>query len=175
MPQKDKDVLLTDVKRVLKRNIEPEIYRKFSHFVYLTTPIIEPIPGPYSMYYMYKDGLAIATNALCINEWLTLHNLPTRRPFAQFTIDHRIKANIGMDIDNRTPEWTGTNRPPPVPRMPIIKHSEIRETVWDLYTNQNFSTTDIARALDCTLPNIYYHIKKKQKELDIIAWLVYTK
>ena len=169
MPQKDKDVLLTDVKRVLKRNIEPEIYRKFSHFVYLTTPMIEPIPGPYSMYYMYKDGLAVATNALCINEWLTLHNLPTRRPFAQFTIDHRIKANIGMDIDNRTPEWTGAAKPPKPPKMIIIKHSKIRETIWDLYSNQNISTGEIARALDCTRPNVYYHIKKKQKELDTTA------
>ena len=115
---------------------------------------------------MYKGGLAIATNALCINEWLTLHKLPTKEPLSHFTCTHRINANEGMDIDNRTPEWS--KEPPPL-KIPVFKmpvHSEIRETIWDLYTNQNCSTTQIARALGFTTPNIYYHINMKKKELD---------
>ena len=166
MYHKPQKVSLTELKRVLKAGIEPEIYRKFSHFVYLTIPMRERIPGPYSIYYMYKGGLAIATNALCINEWLTLHKLPTKEPLSHFTCTHRINANEGMDIDNRTPEWS--KEPPPL-KIPVFKmpvHSEIRETIWDLYTNQNCSTTQIARALGFTTPNIYYHINMKKKELD---------
>ena len=166
MYHKPQKVSIFELKRVLKRGIEPEIYRKFSHFVYLTKPMIEPIPGSYSIYFMHNGGIVIATNALCINEWLTLHNMKTKEPLSQFTCNHRMKANEGMDIDNRTPEWT---KPLPPPKMPVFKmpvHSEVRETVWDLYTNQNCSTKQIAEVLGFTIPNIYYHINKKQKELD---------
>lgn len=165
LPKPPKHSVLT-LKRVLKKGIEPEIYRKFSHFVYLTIPMREPIPGPYSIYYMHNGGIVVATNALCINEWLTLHNMPTKEPLSHFTCNHRIKANEGMDIDNRTPEWTKSLPPPLLPKVNINVHSKVRETVWDLYTNQNVSTKQIALMLGFTIPNIYYHIHKKQKELD---------
>jgi hypothetical protein len=166
MRPKPQTVLLHhEIKRVLKADIEPEIYRKFSHFVYLTIPLRESIPGSYSIYYMYKGGLAIATNALCINEWLTLHNLPTKRPLSHFTCTHRIKANIPMEIDNRTKEWTKELPPPVIPVFKIKEDSKMSDTVWDLYNNQNCSTKQIAKVLNFTVPNVYYHLKKKRKQM----------
>ena len=90
------------IKFIIKRTLVRADYQKLTHFVYLDRAFKENIPGSYSVYCMCVGGIAIATNALCINEWLKLHDLPVRAPIIDSVVEKKLTFNSGLDIDTRT-------------------------------------------------------------------------
>lgn len=158
-----------ELRSLFKRHIDQEEYRLLTHFVYVKK-IKEPIPGTWSMYIYQGDHIAVATNALCINEWCQKHNLPRRRPFTEKHAQMKIRVNGTDKIDNRTDKWTwGPARKDGAaytPRKNLNPGENIRELVWDLYVHENLTATEISHRLGFTAPNIYYHLKRKQLEID---------
>ena len=158
-----------ELKLVFKQIIELEDYQKLTHFVWVKQ-YLEHIPGTYSVYAMYKNGIAVATNALCINEWLDAHNLPRRKPLHEQTIKRKLLFNRDdIDkIDNRSNEFEYIPRKPGRKKGAVItsKHGErVAEQIWELFQDGHVPG-DIAQAIGCTPANVYYHIKKIQKKLD---------
>jgi hypothetical protein len=158
-----------ELKLVFKKILEIEDYQKLTHFVWVKQYKAH-IPGTYSVYAMYKNGIAIATNALCINAWLDAHNLPRKRPLNEYTVKQKMLFNRDdIDkIDNRTDEFTEYRRKPG--RIPGAlvnsKHGkDVAEQIWELH-QEGFTPADISIAIGCTVANIYYHIRKQQKRLD---------
>ena len=92
------------LRAMFQRVLDLEDYKKLTHFVFLHTAFKEEIPGTYCMYHMHKEGLAIATNALCINEWLKLHDMPVRPKINDYTVQRKLLHNQDERIDNRTEE-----------------------------------------------------------------------
>ena len=161
-----------ELRNLFKRQLAQDDYKKLTHFAWVTKLEFN-VPGTYSMYIMYEGGIAIATNSICINEWLEAHGQPRRRPTLQRTVDHKIRLNQDTTIDNRSDKWSQfKNTPPRVPGTPYAERQnlnpgeDIRELIWDMYAYQHMGKIDIAKALGFTPPNIYYHIKMKRKELD---------
>lgn len=160
-----------DLRVLFKAELSDEDYKKLSHFVFLNQRFKEPIPGTYSVYHMVPGGIAIATNALCINEWLKLHGLPVRPGKSQYTIEQKILFN-GNDkrIDTRTPLSTSMvnkrGRPAKVegPGSGNWEREapEIQLDIWNWYS-AGIHVNDIAQRLGCTVPNVYYHINKYKK------------
>jgi hypothetical protein len=158
-----------ELKLVFKQILEIEDYQKLAHFVWVKQYKAQ-IPGSYSVYAMYKGGIAIATNALCINEWLDAHNLPRRKPLHEQTIKRRMLFNRDdiQKIDNRSSEFEYTPAKPGRKKGAVItsKHGEkVAEQIWELF-QEGHIPGDIAQAIGCTPANVYYHIKKIQKKLD---------
>ena len=161
-----------ELKLVFKQILELEDYQKLAHFVWVKQYLAH-IPGTYSVYAMYKDGIAIATNALCINEWLDTHNLPRRKPLHEQTVKRKLLFNRDdIDkIDNRTNEFEYTPRKPGRKKGEAIigKHGErVAEQIWELHQDGH-TPADISIAIGCTVANIYYHIHKQRKRLDKAA------
>ena len=158
-----------ELKLVFKQILELEDYQKLSHFVWVNQYLAH-IPGSYNVYAMYKNGIAIATNALCINEWLDAHNLPRRKPLHEQTVKRRMLFNRDdiERIDNRNSEFEYVPQKPGRKQGAVItsKHGEIvAEQIWELF-QEGHVPGDIATAIGCTPANVYYHIKKIQKKLD---------
>jgi len=158
-----------ELKLVFKQILELEDYQKLTHFVWVKQ-YLEHIPGTYSVYAMYKNGIAVATNALCINEWLDAHNLPRRKPLHEQTIKRKLLFNRDdiAKIDNRTDKFEWSPRKPG--RQPGAavngKHGkDIATQIWELHQDGH-TPADISIAIGCTVANIYYHIRKEQKLLD---------
>ena len=158
-----------ELKLVFKQFLEVEDYQKLAHFVWVKKYKTH-IPGSYSVYAMYKGGIAIATNALCINEWLDAHNLPRRKPLHEQTVKRKMLFNRDdiERIDNRNSEFEYVPQKPGRKQGAVItsKHGEIvAEQIWELF-QEGHILGDIAQAIGCTTANVYYHIKKKQKKVD---------
>lgn len=162
-----------ELRNLFKRQLAPDDYKKLTHFAWVKQ-IKAHLPGTYSMYIMHEGGIALATNAICINEWLNVHGQVKRRPVLQRTVDHKIRLNQDPRIDNRTDEWSmikKVERDPNTgltiysPRKNLNPGENITELVWEMFEN-GVETGVIATTLGFTAPNIYYHIKKKRKELD---------
>ena len=166
-----------DLKIIFKQFLDVDDYKKLAHFVYLDKPYKEEIPGTYSVYHMMPNGMAIATNALCINEWLRLHNLPVRQKINPYTIAQKlIFNNNDKRIDTRTETSVNLkNIPGRKPRADLRSSrdhnsafnaptgiSNITENVWQWYSAE-CSVGEIAEQLGCTVPNVYYHINKYKK------------
>ena len=161
-----------ELKLVFKQILELEDYRKLAHFVWVKQ-IKAHIPGTYSVYAMYKDGIAIATNALCINEWLDAHNLPRRKPLHEYTVKQKMLFNRKdiAKIDNRSDEFTAYKRKPGrIPGEAVnSKHGlRVSEQIWELHQDGH-TPADISVAIGCTVANIYYHIHKQRKRLDKVV------
>jgi len=145
-------------------------YRKLTHFVWVKK-LKEQIPGTLSLYMFVNNGILIATNSICINEWLDVHDLPRRREFNITTIEQKIKVNNGdTTIDNRTPQsvvQTGLrkSRIAYANRIKGLPGQNMREEIWKMYAD-GLTVVDIARIFDVTAPAVHYHINKKQKEVD---------
>jgi DNA-binding CsgD family transcriptional regulator len=168
-----------DLKNIFKQYLDVDDYKKLSHFVYLDKPFKEDIPGTYSVYHMMPHGIAIATNALCINEWLRLHNLPVRSQKKPYTISQKLTFNNNdKRIDTRTEISVNLKNIPG--RKPATgsglrssrDHNSafnaptgidnITENIWHWYSAE-CSVGEIAEQLGCTVPNVYYHINKYKK------------
>jgi hypothetical protein len=160
-----------ELKFLFKQQIELEDYQKLSHFIWVKQ-IKEHIPGTYSVYSMYKDGIAIGTNALCINAWLDTHNLPRKRPLSEYTVKQKMLFNREdvAKIDNRTDSTSVVLKRKPG-RVQGKRYEEsrcginVREQIWDLH-QEGFTPADISHAIGCTPANVYYHINKERKRLD---------
>ena len=161
-----------ELKLVFKKILELEDYQKLTHFIWVKQ-FKQQIPGTYSVYAMYKDGIAVATNSLCINEWLDAHNLPRRKPLHEQTIKRKLLFNRDdiAKIDNRTDEFQWTpKKPGRQPGAPVNgKHGkDVATQIWELHQDGH-TPADISIAVGCTVANIYYHIRKQQKRLDKLA------
>lgn len=161
----------SELKSIFKRELEHEVYQRLVHFVWVKK-FKQHIPGTYSMYIMYKGGIAIATNALCINEWLDAHNLPRRKPLNETTVKRKLLFNRLDDIqriDNRSSEFGYQKAKPGRKRGVNIERSKhgtaVARQIWELY-QEGHNPGDIAIAIGCTPANVYYHIKRYQKILD---------
>ena len=145
-------------------------YRKLNHFVWVKQ-LKEQIPGTNSLYIFYKNGIAVATNAICINEWLDAHDLPRRREANITTIEQKIRANNGdTSIDNRTPESViqrglRKSRLAYAKRIKTLPRENMGEEMWKMY-DEGITIAEIARAFDVTPPAVHYHINKKLKKVD---------
>lgn len=162
-----------ELRFLFKQHIDQESYRKLTHFVWVKK-IKSNIPGTWTMYIMHNNGIAIATNSVCINEWCHEHDLPRIRPLTQKSVDAKIRLNGTDKIDNRTEKWSSILTPKrrfgvgsKVGKSVITGSiDDIREKVWDMYVNQEMAAYEIARVVGCTPPNVYYHLRKKQEELE---------
>ena len=159
----------SEIKWLFRQILDVEDYQKLTHFVWVKQ-IKEHIPGTYSVFAMHKNGIAIATNALCINQWLDKHNLPRRKPMSEYTVKQKMLFNREdvAKIDNRTDEFTEYRRKPGrIPGATINgKHGkDVAEQIWELH-QEGFTPADISIAIGCTVANIYYHIHKQRKRLD---------
>jgi len=165
------------IKFIIKRAIAKVDYQKLTHFVYLDKPFKQNIPGSYSIYCMCEGGVAIATNALCINEWLACHNLPVRAPIIDSVVEKKLIANTGLDIDTRTESSVAMRNKRGrkssielLPRLSTEYNSpmslrgdmELTENIWAWWSS-GVGTTKLAERLNCTVPAIYYHLKKYKK------------
>ena len=158
-----------ELKLLFKKILEIEDYKRLTHFVWVKQ-YIEHIPGTYSVYAMYKNGIAVATNALCINEWLDAHNLPRRKPLHEETVKRKLMFNREdiAKIDNRSSEFQWSPKKPGRTPGAIIngKHGkDVASQIWELH-QEGHTPADISIAIGCTVANIYYHIRKIQKKLD---------
>lgn len=149
---------------IFRRILDEEDYRKLAHFVFLNKPFKQEIPGTYSVYHMYETGIIIATNALCINEWLRLHGLPVRKPLSEYTVNKKIQNNDSEAIDTRTPESVSMrNRRPPAPKIPVAADLDnLTRNVWQWY-HAGISAGEISKRINCTPANVYYYLKKYKK------------
>ena len=158
-----------ELKLLFKHQIDLEDYKRLAQFVWVKQYLAH-IPGTYSVYAMYKNGIAIATNALCINEWLDAHNLPRRKPLHEQTVKRRMLFNRDdiERIDNRSSEFEYTPAKPGRKKGQVItgKHGlKVAEQIWELHQDGH-SMRDISYAIGCTVANVYYHINKQRKLLD---------
>ena len=161
-----------ELKLVFKQILELEDYQKLAHFVWVNQYLAH-IPGSYSVYAMYKNGIAIATNSLCINEWLDAHNQPRRKPLHEYTVKQKMLFNRDdiQKIDNRTDEFNEYKRKPgrKIGEAVNSKHgNNVTKQIWELH-QEGFSMRDISHALGCTVANVYYHVNKQRKRLDKAA------
>jgi hypothetical protein len=159
----------SEIKWLFKKILDVEDYQKLSHFVWVKQ-IKEHIPGTYSVFAMHENGIAIATNALCINQWLDAHNLPRRKPLHEETVKRKLMFNREdiQKIDNRSSEFQWSpKKPGRTPGAAINgKHGkDVASQIWDLH-QEGHTPADISIAIGCTVANIYYHIRKQQKRLD---------
>lgn len=159
MPQKRKKTPNKDqMRNIIKRQIGSEEYNSLIHFVFIDKPFKSEIPGTYSVYNMLDYGMIIATNAACINEWLVEHEMPTRAPMSDWTI------NAKNAVDNRTEEsvklkYVKAGRPP----MPLSNEGEsLINDVWSWYT-AGVKCGEIAKRIQCTPANVHYYIRKYKK------------
>ena len=156
-----------ELKLLFKHQIDLEDYKRLAHFVWVEQ-IKTHIPGTYSVYAMYKDGIAIGTNALCINEWLDAHNQPRRKPLHEYTVKQKMLFNRDdiQKIDNRTDEFNEYKRKPgrKIGEAVNSKHGiNATSQIWELH-QEGFSMRDISYAIGCTVANVYYHINKQRKK-----------
>lgn len=158
-----------ELKLLFKHQLDIEDYKRLAQFVWVKQ-IKENIPGTYSVFAMYKNGIAIATNALCINEWLDTHNLPRRKPLHEYTVKQKMLFNRDdiTKIDNRTDEFSEYKRKPgrKIGQAVNSKHGHnVTKQIWELH-QEGFTPPDISHAIGCTVANVYYHINKQRKLLD---------
>jgi len=155
-----------EMRLIFKRVLDEADYRKLAHFVFLDKPFKENIPGTYSVYHMVEDGVIIATNAVCINQWLRLHGLLVRPALSEATVGYKIQANGTDAIDTRTPESVEMrNRAKPRGRRPKVLTAEIDQitaNVWNWYT-AGVGAGEISKRISCTPANVYYYLKKYKK------------
>jgi hypothetical protein len=161
-----------ELKLVFKKILELEDYQKLTHFIWVKQ-FKQQIPGTYSVYAMYKDGIAVATNSLCINEWLDAHNLPRRKPLHEQTIKRKLLFNRDdiAKIDNRTDKFEWSPKKPGRIKGQIVNGNlgkDVATQIWELHQDGH-TPADISIAIGCTVANIYYHIRKQQKRLDKLA------
>lgn len=162
----------SEIKLLFKHQIDLEDYQKLAHFVWVKQ-IKAHIPGTYSVYAMHENGIAVGTNALCINEWLDTHNLPRRRPLHEHTVKQKMLFNRDdiQKIDNRTDEFNVYKRKPGRKTGEAVnsKHGlKVAEQIWELH-QEGHTPADISHAIGCTVANIYYHIHKQRKRLDKVV------
>lgn len=164
MPQKQYKYNKRDLKLLFKRELEFEDFRKLTHFVFISKRWGEQIPGTYTVYHMCDDGVAIATNALCINEWLKANGLPVRRPINEYTAEQKISINSGHNIDNRTDQSISMrNKTGKKPKhCSNLYVDDLSLDVWNWYT-AGLTVAEISRRINCTPPNVYYHLNKYKK------------
>lgn len=158
MPQKTPTK--KQMRLVFKRILDEADYTKLAHFVFLDKPFKEQIPGTYSVYHMVEGGIIIATNALCINEWLRLHGLPVRKELSEYTVNKKIKNNRTVDIDTRTPVSVGMRNTRGDALNP--EDCSITKNVWQWY-NAGIGASEISKRINCTPANVYYYIRKYKK------------
>jgi DNA-binding CsgD family transcriptional regulator len=127
------------------------------------------------MYIMHNNGIAIATNAICINKFLVNHDLPKKRAMTEKHVQMKIRVNGTDKIDNRTKKWTyyKIKKRTYAPRTAPTPGEELRELVWKMYVEDLKTAAEIASELGFSPPNIYYHLRKKyaevkSKELDAL-------
>lgn len=159
-----------ELRSLFKRHLDQESYRKLSHFVWVKK-IKSNIPGTWIMYIMHNNGIAIATNAICINKFLVEHDLPKKRPMTEKHVQMKIRVNGTDKIDNRTKKWTyyEIKRRTYAPRKHAtntLNSEDLRELVWKMYVEDNLTAAEISHKLGYTPPAIYYHLKRKQLQLD---------
>lgn len=159
----------TSMRPVFKAVLDPEEYKKYTHFVYIKH-LKQQLPGTQVLYLMHKNGIACATNALCINDWLVLHELPPRAAMSEYWCNLKININGTTKIDNRSEKWMGQKD------LDMIDQAEGRggnrmlnpivdsERAWELYS-QGWNCIKIAKHYGVTPAAIYYHIKKMEKRL----------
>ena len=161
----------TSMRPVFKAVLDPEEYKKYTHFVYIKH-LKQQLPGTQVLYLMHRNGIACATNALCINDWLVIHELPPRSAMSPYWCNLKIKINGTDKIDNRSERWMnetdldsgelaegrGGNRQ----LNPIVDS----KAAYELHHNDGWSYAKIAKKYGVTAPAIYYHIKKIEKQLD---------
>ena len=153
------------LKAMFQRVLDLEDYKKLTHFVFLHTEFKKEIPGTYCMYHMHKDGLAIATNALCINEWLKLHDMPVRPKINDYKVQRKLLHNQDERIDNRTEERVNMQnkrgRKPGIPNN-FDPSADLTANIWSWHS-AGLSSAKISRRLGVTPAAVYYHIKKYKK------------
>ncbi len=162
MPQKTPSK--KQMRLVFKRILDEADYTKLAHFVFLDKPFKEQIPGTYSVYHMVEGGVIIATNALCINEWLRLHDLPVRKELSEYTVSKKIKNNRTLDIDTRTANSVGMRNRSPDNAVP--EACSVTKNVWQWY-NAGIGASEISRRLNCSPGNVFYYIRNTKKQTQI--------
>ena len=155
-----------ELRSLFKRHLDSEEYRKLTHFLWCKK-IKSNIPGTWTMYMWHNNGIAIATNAICINKFLVEHDLPKKRPMTEKHIQMKIRVNGTDKIDNRTKKWTyyKIKKRTYAPRTTPTPGEELRELVWKMYVEDNLTAVEISHKLGYTAPNIYYHLRKKYQEI----------
>ena len=149
------------MRNIIKRQITSEEYNSLIQFVFMDKPFKSEIPGTYSIYYMLDYGMIIATNAACINEWLVEHDMPTRAPISDWTINAKQKHYNA--VDNRTEtSVTLKNEKGKVGRPKSEDTGTIHLDVWQWYT-AGVKCSEIARRISCTPANVHYYIRKYKK------------
>ena len=159
-----------ELRLIFKEVLDEADYKKLSHFVYLDKPYKKQIPGTYSVYHMMPHGIAIATNALCINEWLQLHGLPVRPQKAEYTIAQKMMFNNNDSrIDTRTETSVNLKNNLKQGRPSVGSGNWTRPEadkladIWNWYS-AGIHVNDIAIKLGCTVANVYYHVNKYKKK-----------
>lgn len=150
---------------IFRNAMEFENYRYLVHFV-IVQKVLEPIPGTISFYIMTDRGVAVGTNALCINQWLELHGLRRRAPVTELRIKHKLAYHPDALLDNRTPEsiqyiqitqrvHTTVNTKEGMTISPdTIK-------IWRMITD-GMTTKEIAAEMGVPNMNIYYHMRRME-------------
>jgi hypothetical protein len=126
---------------------------------------------------MCDTGLAIATNSICINDWLIQHDLPTRRPLSEYRIEMKQKLNGKDNIDNRTEEAKADAKNALTNRIASgvksrygngpVELSGLTMSIYELYES-GVTPAAIARLLHCTPANAHYHVRKAKVFHNII-------
>tara|TARA_R110000824_G_scaffold277168_1_gene465440 strand:- start:1361 stop:1888 length:528 start_codon:yes stop_codon:yes gene_type:complete len=158
------------IRNIIKANCDEEEYKKLTYFEWVKHLKTE-MPGTWHLYIWLEDGIACATNALCINEWLDLHGQGQKAPMADKVVNYKIEQNAPHNIDNRTEQWTKkesqlTKRSYDRGNRDTIDPKSLTSTIYNMYYNEKLNLKEIANIMDFTVPNIHYHIKKHKKLLN---------
>jgi hypothetical protein len=151
----------SDLRNVFRSNISYDDMQRLCHFAWVKKIKSHP-PGTYVVYHFYQGGIAVATNALNINNWLVEHGQKPRPPVNPLYVEKVMKRNdYDEKIDNRD-SWIYVKKV-----VKTLPPSEMQRDIWDKYTNHDVSASELATAYNITVPGVYYHVKqyKRKKEL----------
>lgn len=162
----------TSMRPVFKAVLDPEEYKRYTQFAYIKQ-LKAQMPGSQVLYLWHKNGIACATNALCINDWLVLHDLEPREQITDYIANIKININGSNKIDNRSAKWADyktkvwekTENYQVGPGRGEVSKTKDPTLIWNMYTVRGMSVDQIAQALEVTPPAIYYHLKKFKKTL----------
>lgn len=151
----------SDLRNVFRNNISYDDMQKLCHFAWVKKIKSHP-PGTYVVYHFYQGGIAVATNALNINNWLVEHDQKPRPPVNPLYVEKVMKRNdYDNKIDNRD-SWKYVKRD--VKRLPP---TEMQRDIWDKYTNYDVPASELAKAYNITVPGVYYHVKMYRRKTEL--------
>jgi len=159
MARNPQELKISEIRNIFKRNFKQVDFLKLVHFVVVPNCIMTP-PGTYVVAKRYHNCVIIATDALCINDWLDAHDLP-KRP----KLDNEGWCSAGDVKTRKIKKFVAANGYSKLGTSEdgvMQQSTELQEDIMK-WLAEGATIASISRKLGCSGANVIYHKKKYLK------------